>query len=168
METKYPRLVEHQQHALAAIRIFLGLWFLWAVSGKLSAHWVGDFAKLMTSLAASTPIHAYGEFLSSVVVPGAQGFAFMVILGELAAGICLTLGLFTAPAALIGATLNLNFLLATAGAGQAAVGLNLTFLVVEIALAFSYAGTTWGLDRHVIGKLPWWFQGLLHYEYREF
>lgn len=168
MDTRYPRLVQHQQRALAIVRIFIGAWFLYAVSSKLDALWVAKFGKVLTSFANGTPVHAYAGFLREVAIPAAQSMAYLVILGEMSVGICLVLGLFTGPAALMGAFMNLNFLLATAGMGTAAVGLNLTFIVVQLALAFGYAGTTWGLDRRLVGKLPWWFQGVLHYENREF
>ena len=168
MNTKYPRLVAHQQRALAVIRICLGAWFLYAVSAKLDPTWVSRFPRVVADFAASTPVAFYAEFLEGVVAPNAQLFASIVILGELAVGVCLVLGLFTAPAALAGACLGLNYGLASAGQGMAAVGLNLNFVVIQVALAFAYAGTTWGLDQLLVGKLPWWFQGLLHYENREF
>lgn len=168
MQTKYPRLVVQQQRALAVIRIGLGAWFLYAVAGKLDPSWVAKFPKVLAEFAATTPVKPYAAFLTDVVAPSAQAFASLVIVGELAVGLALVLGLFTAPAALLGAFMNLNYLLAAAGAGMSAVGLNLVFALTQVALAFAYAGTTWGLDRHLIGKLPWWFMGLLHYEDREF
>lgn len=168
MNTKYPRAVAHQQRALAAIRIFIGAWFLWVVAGKLDPRWIQGFTKTVTEFAATTPFKFYGAFLHEAVLPMGQSFAYAVILGEVFAGLGLVLGLFTAPAALVGAFLTFNFLLAAAGTGTASIGLNLTFTAVQVALAFSYAGTTWGLDRNLVGKLPWWFQGVLHYEEREF
>ena len=63
---------------------------------------------------------------------------------------------------------SVGYLLATAGLGFASVALNLLGVVVLVALAFGYAGTTWGVDRRLVGKTPHWLQGLLHYDYREF
>lgn len=168
MNTKYPRLVLHQQRAIAVIRICIGAWFLYAVAGKLDPGWVAKFPKVIANFASTTPLAFYAEFLNSVVAPSAQAFAALVIIGEIAVGLGLVLGLFTAPLALVGAFMNVNFLLAGAGLGTAVIGLNLTFIAIQIALAFAYAGTTWGLDSRLVGKLPWWFQGLIHYEYREF
>jgi uncharacterized membrane protein YphA (DoxX/SURF4 family) len=168
MDVKYPRLVRHQQRALAAIRIFAGAWFLYVVAAKLDPAWVTKFPRVLAAYAAATPFKPYAAFLTEVVMPSAGLFASLVILGELAVGLALVLGLFTAPAALLGAVLVANFLLASAGSGTAAVGLNLAFIVVLVALAFGYAGTTWGLDARLVGKLPWWCQGLVHYENREF
>jgi thiosulfate dehydrogenase [quinone] large subunit len=168
MDSKYPRLVTHQQRALAIIRIFVGLWFLYAVSSKLAPTWVAGFQHEMVAMAAAHPPAFYESFLKELVIPNAATFAYLVILGEMTVGLGLVLGLFTAPCCVIGIFLNLNFLLATASGGPAGVGLNLVFIVVQFALALGYAGTTWGLDRALIEKMPWWGQGLLHYEYREF
>ncbi|MDB5095844.1 MAG: conserved rane protein of unknown function [Cyanobacteria bacterium RYN_339] len=165
MESKYPRLVIHQQRALAILRIFLGLYFLYAVSGKLSPGFVADFPKTITQMLATNPPAAYVAFLKDVVIPNAGTFAYMVILGELTTGILLVLGLFTAPACILGIFLNVNFLFA---AGQMGMATNLTFIAVQIALGLGYAGTTWGLDGRIMEKMPWWFTGFLHYEYREF
>lgn len=168
METKYPRVVIQQQRALAAIRIFMGGLFLVALASKLTPHFVPDFFKVVKPFVASTPVGFYKDFLVNTVVPNHMFFAYMVLLGELIAGVGLLLGIFTAPAALLGAFLCLNYLLATAGLGFATVALNLLGVVVLVALAFGYAGTTWGVDRRLIGKTPHWLQGLLHYDYREF
>jgi uncharacterized membrane protein YphA (DoxX/SURF4 family) len=83
-------------------------------------------------------------------------------------GVCLVLGLFTAPAALWGAVIQLNYLLVTYAMGPYAVGLHLTLIVVLLALAWSYAGTTWGVDRTLINRTPHWLQGVQHFEFREF
>jgi thiosulfate dehydrogenase [quinone] large subunit len=165
MESKYPRLVIHQQRALALLRIWIGLWFLYAVSMKLSPGFVADFPKTINQMIGGNPPAFYAGFLKEVVLPNAGTFAYMVILGEVMVGVLLVLGLFTGPACILGFFLNLNFLFA---AGPVAQGTNLTFMVAEIVLALGYAGTTWGLDRAIMEKMPWWFTGLLHYEYREF
>lgn len=165
MESKYPRLVIHQQRALALLRIWIGLWFLYAVSLKLSPGFVADFPKSVSQMIAGNPPGFYAAFLKDVVLPNAGAFAYMVILGEVTVGILLVLGLFTAPACILGFFLNLNFLFA---AGEMVRGTNLTFMVAEVVLALGFAGTTWGLDKAIMEKMPWWLTGLLHYEYREF
>lgn len=168
METKYPRLVIQQQRALAAIRIFVGAFFLVALASKLNPQFVPTFFKAVRPFVESTPFAFYKDFLVQAVVPNHMVFAYMVLLGELVVGLGLVLGIFTAPVALVGAVMCLNYFFATAGLGFASAGLNATFVVVLVALAFGYAGTTWGIDRHLIGRTPHWLQGLLHYEYREF
>jgi thiosulfate dehydrogenase [quinone] large subunit len=168
METKYPRMVINQQRALAIVRIFVGAFFLVALASKLTPHFVPDFHKLVLPFIKSTPFGFYKDFLVQTVVPNHQLFANLVLLGELVVGAGLVLGLFTAPLALLGAFMCLNYFFATAGLGFASAGLNLTFIVVLVSLALGYAGTTWGVDGRLIGRTPHWLQGLIHYEYREF
>lgn len=167
LNTKYPRAVAHQQKALACIRIGIGLCFLWMVAGKLDPKWVTAIAKVLEHSAQSVTIPGYATFLKEIVLPMGPALAYSVILGELTVGICLVLGLFTAPAAMLGAFLNLNYLLGL-GASEANVLLNLSFIVTQVALAVGHAGTTWGLDALVLGKMPFWLTGLFHHESREF
>lgn len=168
MDTKYPRMVTQQQRALAAIRIVIGALFLVALASKVTPHFVPNFFKVVQPFVETTPFAFYKDFLAQTVVPNHMFFAYLVLLGELIVGVGLTLGIFTAPVALLGAFLCLNYMLATAGLGFATVALNLVCLVVLVALAFAYAGTTWGVDRRLVGKTPHWLQGLAHYEYRDF
>lgn len=168
MDTKYPRMVALQQRSLAVLRIFIGLWFLYAAWGKLDQTFVTNFHKTIQDAIAHTPFHFYAGFLKEVVLPSSTAFATTVILAQMAVGACLTLGLFTAPAAVLGALMSLNVLLGTAHQGVDAVLVSLVFIVSQLCLGFGFAGTTWGLDARLIDKMPWWGQGLLHYEYREF
>jgi thiosulfate dehydrogenase [quinone] large subunit len=168
MKVKYPRLVLHQQHALAVLRIYLGLVFLFMASSKLDAHYVASFPRLLQGMAKGHPIGFYGDLLRSLMVPYAWFFAYVLLLGEILVGVGLLLGLFTAPAGLFGALIQLNYLLAFAKLGVYTTGLHLTLAVVLVALAYAYAGTTWGLDRKLIDRTPHWLQGLRDYEYREF
>jgi thiosulfate dehydrogenase [quinone] large subunit len=168
VETKYHRLVRNQQRALAIVRIFIGCFFLFSLVGKLDPHFVADFHKVAGAMAKGNPLGFYAEFLRSTVVPNYQAFAYMVLIGELVVGVSLVLGLFTAPMAYLGAFMCLNYLFATAGQGVAPVGLNLTFIVAQFALALGAAGTTWGVDRTMVDKMPFWLQSMFHVEYQEF
>ncbi|HXG43017.1 MAG TPA: DoxX family protein [Dehalococcoidia bacterium] len=79
-------------------------------------------------------------------------FAKLVAVGELAVGIALLLGAFTAIAAGAGAFMNLNFMLA----GSASTNPVLFTLSVLVILAWRVAGY-WGLDRALLRALgtPW-------------
>jgi thiosulfate dehydrogenase [quinone] large subunit len=79
-------------------------------------------------------------------------FAKLVVVGELAVGIALILGAFTAIAAGTGAFMNLNFMLA----GTASTNPVLLTLSILIVLAWRVAGY-WGLDGLLLKALgtPW-------------
>jgi uncharacterized membrane protein YphA (DoxX/SURF4 family) len=96
LNAKYPRVVAHQQQALACIRIGIGLCFLWMVAGKLNPNWVTAIAKVLEHSAQTVTTPGYATFLKEIVLPMGPALAYAVILGELTVGICLVLGLFTA------------------------------------------------------------------------
>jgi thiosulfate dehydrogenase [quinone] large subunit len=79
-------------------------------------------------------------------------FAWVIAIGEVAVGICLIIGLFTGIAALAGATMNFNFLLA----GSASTNPVLFIIAVLILMGWKVAGWI-GLDRWVLPALgtPW-------------
>jgi thiosulfate dehydrogenase [quinone] large subunit len=79
-------------------------------------------------------------------------FAWVIALGEVAVGLGLIVGLFTGLAALGGATLNFNFLLA----GSASTNPVLFVLAVLVLMGWKVAGWM-GLDRWVLPALgtPW-------------
>ena len=79
-------------------------------------------------------------------------FAWVIAIGEVTVGICLIIGLFTGIAALAGATMNFNFLLA----GSASTNPVLFIIAVLIIMGWKVAGWI-GLDRWVLPALgtPW-------------
>jgi len=79
-------------------------------------------------------------------------FAWVIAVGELVIGLALILGAFTAIAALAGATLNFNFLLA----GTASTNPVLFLIAVLLVLGWKVSGFI-GLDRWLLPALgtPW-------------
>jgi thiosulfate dehydrogenase (quinone) large subunit len=79
-------------------------------------------------------------------------FAWLIALGETAVGIALIVGAFTAIAALFGATMNFNFMLA----GSASTNPVLFIIAILMILAWKTAGYI-GLDRWLLPALgtPW-------------
>ncbi|MFP5504277.1 MAG: DoxX family membrane protein [Candidatus Sericytochromatia bacterium] len=168
MRTKFPRAVAIQQRALAVLRIVTGLCFLYAFWQQLGGGLVGTLARAALELAEGNPVGFYADFLRQSVAGSGMGYAYFLLLSELLVGILLVLGLFTGPAALLGLLLTVNMALAFASLGSLVVGFFVLWSVVLAVLAVSFAGTTWGLDKHLIDRMPHWLVGLLHFEYREF
>jgi len=79
-------------------------------------------------------------------------FSWVIAIGEVAVGIMLIVGVFTGVAALAGATMNFNFLLA----GSASTNPVLFIIAVLIIMGWKVAGWI-GLDRWVLPALgtPW-------------
>lgn len=99
---------------LVPLRLFLGLTFLYAGLQKIvdpqffQATARGYIGRQIAAFAFGSPLH---NFLLTVAAPHALLFGALIILGELAVGLCTLLGLLLRPAALIGLLLNLLFFL---------------------------------------------------------
>ena len=146
------------------IRLFLG--FEWAVAGydKLTGTgWTDGGAALLgywkSAVAIPTTGHAaitfewYRSFLQFLIDHGAQSwFAWLVVVGELAVGIGLLLGVLTGIAAFFGATMNMSYLLA----GSTSVNPVMFAFTIGLILAWKVAGY-YGVDRYLLPRLgvPW-------------
>lgn len=94
----------------------------------------------------------YGAFLSTVVLPHAAFWSYLVTYGEICVGIGLILGMFTGIAAFFGTTMNASYLLA----GTVSTNPILFALGSLLVLAWKTAGW-WGVDRWLLSRLgtPW-------------
>lgn len=141
------------------VRIYVGYEWFMAGWGKLGGEaWVGSQAGtaikgfFMGSLGKMAGAHPdvtawYGWFISNIALPNAVFFSYLITYGEIVIGIALILGIFTGLAALGGAFMNINFLLA------GTISSNPVLLILQIFLIMgrSVAGY-WGLD----GLIPYW------------
>ncbi|TYP57841.1 FAD-dependent oxidoreductase [Thermosediminibacter litoriperuensis] len=133
---------------LAILRVYLG--YRWLVSGieKVHAGWLAAGDKLVAG-ASTSPIGPntpewYAWFVEKFIFPHALFFQTVITLSELAIGTCLLLGLFTSLASLGSLFMLLNFMISGSG--------DMWFFMVSLAVCFSGAGHSFGLDRWVI---PW-------------
>lgn len=141
---------------LAALRIFVGIFFLNAGIPKLTPAFFRGMEGMLNAFAGGNLPMWYRAFLLNTAVPNAKLFAALVAIGEVAVGACLVLGLFTGLASLFGAIMTINYYLVTASAGPASQGLNLYATFVFIILLATHAGRTWGLDHWLVKKRQGW------------
>lgn len=144
------------------LRLYLGYeWFTAALGDKLeSPSWrsgAGLTGFVQGAIGKSTGAHAavqgwYASFLSSVILPAAPFWAWVIALGELLVGAALILGLFTGVAAFFGGFMNFNYM----AAGTISTNPFLFVIATWLVLAWKVAGW-WGLDRWVLPALgtPW-------------
>lgn len=123
-----------------AIRLYVGWQWLSAGYGKItSSAWVGSEAGtaltgfLNNSLTKNTGPHPdvknwYAWLIENVFLPIAPFMSYMIVAGEILIGITLIIGLWTKRAAILGAFMNLNFLLA------GTVGINPILLMLSLFL----------------------------------
>lgn len=150
-------------------RLYLGYQWLLAGSGKLwgNERWVyvdgpdGLSLQAYWQRAIAIPEQGrppiaydwYRDFLSFLVDNEAYTwFAWIIAVGEVAVGIALIIGVFTGFAALAGATMNFNFLMA----GASSTNPVLFILAILILLGWKVAGWI-GVDRWLLPALgtPW-------------
>ncbi len=146
------------------IRVYVGYQWLQAgwekiinptwVGGKAGSALTGFIDNALTKTIGNHPAvqNWYALFLKTVVLSHPTLFSYLVAYGELAVGVGLILGAFTAIAAFFGALMNMNFLLA------GAVSLNPILFLFELFLILAWRVAGWiGLDYYLLPNLgvPW-------------
>jgi thiosulfate dehydrogenase [quinone] large subunit len=147
-----------------ALRIWIGLdWFYagfekmvgtgWIDGGKsLLGFWKGAAAIPATGKAPITYTW-YRDFLNGLIdTQSHTWFAWLIVFGEMAVGLGLIFGCFTALAAFFGTLLNFSFMMA----GSSSSNPMMFALTIFLILAWKNAGW-WGLDRYVLPAIgtPW-------------
>jgi thiosulfate dehydrogenase [quinone] large subunit len=142
------------------IRVLLGWSWLEAGLEKLgNPAWTqtGDALKGFWTSAVQVPANGrppitfewYRSFIQGMLDAGAYTwFAKLVVIGELAVGAMLILGLFTGVAAFIGAFMNFNYIMAGSASSNGLYGLGAVLLI----LAWKTAGY-YGLDRFILRRI---------------
>ncbi|RIK57006.1 MAG: DoxX family protein [Chloroflexi bacterium] len=146
------------------VRLWLGYKWIDAASHKLgNPAWTqtGDAVKGFWTSAVAIPetgkppisFDWYRSFLQGMLdVEAYRWMAPMIAYGEMLIGIALILGIFTGIAALMGAFMNWNFMMA----GTASTNPVLFVLAISLVLAWKVAGYV-GVDRYLLPLLgtPW-------------
>ena len=143
-------------HWLAILRIAVGLWWIKSVLHKPLRKFIeGGMVDWTISLADNHPVPAFASVIRTMVGKKRSWFPYLVIAGEAATGIGLTLGFLTPISALVGIFMNLNYL-ALAGvkpkdrsvnpAYQCEQGQNFMMIAAEVILIVLASGAVWSLD----------------------
>ncbi|MBE3576506.1 MAG: DoxX family protein [Limnochordales bacterium] len=149
---------------LTLIRVYVG--FQWLESGWEKLHnpvWVGEKAGTAingffnAAIAKATGEHPavqswYAWFLKNVAQPSAGFFTYLIPIGEFLVGLALVAGALTTFAAIMGAFMNLNFMLA----GTTSTNPILYTLQILIIAGGAAAGY-YGLDYFLLPYIrPYW------------
>lgn len=154
-----------------AVRLYVGYeWFSAGWAKLFNPVWIGEQSGTaitgflngtLTKMGGAHPDVPgwYGIFVQNFVLQHTHLFSYLVVYGELLVGVALILGLFTGIAAMFGAFMNVNYLLA------GTLSINPELLVIEFFLITAWKNAGWyGLDRWLLPKLgaPWqagkWFK----------
>ena len=139
---------------LAVLRIYVGYYMLLQGVRKFQrdfpkGDWIG---RQIGDLNTLELYPWYKKFLLDYVVPHHELFGYLVMVGEIAVGACLLLGLFTRWSALIGLFMMVNYYLGSGIArGGATLAQQQTFIVALAIFALANPGRTLGLDGLIFG-----------------
>jgi thiosulfate dehydrogenase [quinone] large subunit len=137
------------------VRVYLGwLWLSAGYEKLLNPAWFGSQAGaalqgfIQGALTKTAGAHPdvqmwYASFLQHMVLPHLLVWSHAVVLGEMAVGLGLIVGLFTGTAAFFGFFMNLNFMLS----GSVSTNPIMMVLAILIMSAWRVAGDL-GLDRY--------------------
>jgi thiosulfate dehydrogenase [quinone] large subunit len=139
---------------LAALRIYVGYYLLWQGIRKYQRNfpksdWVG---RQIGDIAALDLVAWYKRFLLDYVAPHQELFGNLVMIGEIAVGAGLLLGLFTRFSAAVGLFMLINYYLGPGMArGGAALAQQQTFILLMAIFILASPGRTLGLDGLLFG-----------------
>jgi uncharacterized membrane protein YphA (DoxX/SURF4 family) len=151
------RSLRHVPRALLLIlRLHLGVILIITVLGKItrtdpfSVEMLG-FLQGYSMRNASAP---YRYFLQHTVIPHATIFSYLVIVGELTAGLSLLLGLGTRVGAAIAMFLFLNFLFAKGRLFWSPDSEDAAVFFSALVCLLGAAGRVWGIDAYLAKRWP--------------
>jgi thiosulfate dehydrogenase [quinone] large subunit len=137
----------HAAQGLSLLRMAFGLYFVVSALRKTTTGWLDSGQALsgfvQQHLEASPPL--YSSFLETTVLPNADRFSHLILLGEWVAGLSLLFGFLTRLGALSGMWLMVNYMLAK-GLPDFDGSQDRLFFASCAVFALSAAGLVWGLD----------------------
>ena len=134
---------------LAVLRIYVGYYLFFQGIGKFQRNFPkGDWIGRQIGDIASLDLYPwYKGFLQRYVVPHSELFGYLIMIGEIAVGAGLLLGLFTRLSALVGLFMLANYYLGPGTArGGAMLAQQQIFIIALAIFILAGPGRTLGLD----------------------
>jgi thiosulfate dehydrogenase [quinone] large subunit len=94
------------------------------------------------------------HFLTNVVAPNAQIFAWLIALGELCVGVSLLLGIVTRLGGFFAIVQAITNILVAGGNGADTIGHNYMLALVGLVVILTAAARTYGIDGWLISRYP--------------
>lgn len=141
---------------LLILRVHLGVILLLTVAGKLLRDQPFSVEMLAYLQGFSLRVAAvpYQHFITGVVVPHAALFSYLVMIGELTAGIGLLTGTATRLAALIAMLLFLNYMLSKGRIFWSPDSEDAAVFMSALVVFLGRAGRSFGVDRWLARRWP--------------
>ncbi|MGE5618795.1 MAG: DoxX family membrane protein [Sphingomonadaceae bacterium] len=150
---------------LVPLRLFLGASFVFTSLSKIREGWLSRpvvvtqptartaLASILDQFAHVNPYPPYKRFLLQVVIPKAEAFRYLIVLGELAIGLSLFTGTLARVGAFFGIVANTNYLLMK-GLDPNKGLVDLAFITGESITLLADSGRTLGVDALLRHKWP--------------
>ena len=139
---------------LSVLRIYVGAYMFWQGVRKFQrAFPKGDWIGRQIGDPNTLDLYPwYKQFLLDYVVPYHELFGYLVMIGEIAVGACLLLGLFTRFSALVGLFMLINYFLGVSMTrGGAMLAQQQTFIIALAIFVLANPGRALGLDGVLFG-----------------
>lgn len=136
-------------------RVYIG--YIWLLAGLAKANeefLLQGFEDSIARFALGDPFPFYKSFLTDFILPNSLAFAYIIVIGEIAIGIFLMLGLFTRIFSVFAAFVSIQFLLASGWMGYTIAAENDFLLIFEILILYISAGRIMGLDQLLRKAFP--------------
>ena len=134
---------------LVVIRLVLGIeWFIAGLEKVLETAptFPEGMAGTLGFFASANPNGWYVNLINNTFLPNATLFGYLVMWGELIAGITLILGLFVNLTSIVSIFMNLNFLFAAGWISPSTFSMNWIMPVLGLILILGYGSKQLGLD----------------------
>jgi thiosulfate dehydrogenase [quinone] large subunit len=146
---------------LLILRVHLGVILLVTDLGKLSrdAPFSAEMLGFLQGYAMRNASPPYQHFLQQVVIPHANVFSYLVMAGELLAGLSLLTGTATRVGAAVAMFLFLNFMLAKGRLFWSPDSEDAAVFFSALVCLLGAAGRVWGVDAYLARRwrsLPLW------------
>jgi uncharacterized membrane protein YphA (DoxX/SURF4 family) len=140
----------------AFLRIYLGVILLITVLGKLTRDtpFATEMLGFLGGVTRRGAFSWYIAFVQQVVVPHASFFSYLVMAGELFAGMSLLTGTVTRAGAVVAMFLFLNFMLAKGRLFWSPDSQDAAVFFIALVVFLSRAGRTWGVDSMLAKRRP--------------
>jgi len=141
---------------LLILRLHLGVILIITVLGKItrSDPFSVEMLGFLQGYAMRNASAPYQHFLQNVVIPHSTLFSYLVIAGELVAGLSLLLGIGTRVGALIAMFLFLNYLLAKGRLFWSPDSEDAAVFFSALVCLLGAAGRVWGIDAYLARRRP--------------
>ncbi|MDQ3744390.1 MAG: DoxX family protein [Acidobacteriota bacterium] len=141
---------------LVILRVHLGVILLVTNLGKLTrdAPFSAEMLAFLQGYAMRNASGAYQQFLQQLVIPHATLFSYLIMAGELVAGLSLLTGTATRLGAAVAMFLFLNYMLAKGRLFWSPDSEDAAVFFSALVLLLGAAGRVWGLDAYLARRWP--------------